>query len=61
MRFPGSGRPSGIRYGSPFAEVCMSAQQGKTVAEWIAEFIVARGDERVYGLQGGQSSRSGTT
>ena len=31
----------------------MSAQQGKTVAEWIAEFIVARGAQRVYGLQGG--------
>jgi acetolactate synthase-1/2/3 large subunit len=31
----------------------MSAQQGKTVAEWIAEFIVARGAKRVYGLQGG--------
>ena len=31
----------------------MSPQQGKTVAEWIAEFIVARGAERVYGLQGG--------
>ena len=31
----------------------MSAQQGKTVAEWIAEFIVARGTKRVYGLQGG--------
>ena len=31
----------------------MSAQQGKTAAEWIAEFIVARGAKRVYGLQGG--------
>ena len=31
----------------------MTAQQGKTVAEWIAEFIVARGAKRVYGLQGG--------
>jgi len=31
----------------------MNAQQGKTVAEWIAEFIVARGANRVYGLQGG--------
>ena len=31
----------------------MSAQQGKTVAEWIAEFILARGTKRVYGLQGG--------
>ena len=31
----------------------MSAQQGKTVAEWIAEFIVAHGAKRVYGLQGG--------
>ena len=30
----------------------MSAQ-GKTVAEWIADFIVARGARRVYGLQGG--------
>jgi acetolactate synthase-1/2/3 large subunit len=31
----------------------MSAQPGKTVAEWIAEFIVVRGAKRVYGLQGG--------
>jgi thiamine pyrophosphate-dependent acetolactate synthase large subunit-like protein len=31
----------------------MSAQHGKTVAEWIAEFIVSRGAKRVYGLQGG--------
>src|SRR6516164_650659 len=31
----------------------MSEQQGRTVAEWIAEFIVARGTKRVYGLQGG--------
>ena len=31
----------------------MSATQGRTVAEWIAEFIVARGTKRVYGLQGG--------
>jgi acetolactate synthase-1/2/3 large subunit len=31
----------------------MSTQPGKTVAEWIAEFIVARGAKRVYGLQGG--------
>jgi thiamine pyrophosphate-dependent acetolactate synthase large subunit-like protein len=31
----------------------MTTQQGKTVAEWIAEFIVARGAKRVYGLQGG--------
>ena len=25
----------------------------RTSAEWIAEFIVARGVDRVYGLQGG--------
>jgi acetolactate synthase-1/2/3 large subunit len=31
----------------------MSADQPRTVAEWIAEFIVARGAKRVYGLQGG--------
>ena len=31
----------------------MGGQQGKTVAEWIADFIVARGAGRVYGLQGG--------
>ena len=31
----------------------MSASRAKTVAEWIADFIVARGGKRVYGLQGG--------
>ena len=31
----------------------MSEQQGRTVAEWIAQFIAARGAKRVYGLQGG--------
>ncbi len=31
----------------------MSEQKARTVAEWIAEFIVARGAKRVYGLQGG--------
>jgi len=31
----------------------MSGNRARTVAEWIAEFIVARGAERVYGLQGG--------
>lgn len=31
----------------------MSATPARTVAEWIAEFVVARGADRVYGLQGG--------
>lgn len=31
----------------------MTAHPGRTVAEWIAAFIVARGARRVYGLQGG--------
>ncbi|HKE38635.1 MAG TPA: thiamine pyrophosphate-binding protein [Casimicrobiaceae bacterium] len=31
----------------------MSANTARTVAEWITEFIVARGVDRVYGLQGG--------
>ena len=31
----------------------MSAIPARTAAEWIAEFIVARGVDRVYGLQGG--------
>jgi acetolactate synthase-1/2/3 large subunit len=31
----------------------MNATKNRTVAEWIAEFIVARGADRVYGLQGG--------
>jgi acetolactate synthase-1/2/3 large subunit len=31
----------------------MSATSTRTVAEWIAEFLVARGVDRVYGLQGG--------
>ena len=31
----------------------MNASGARTVAEWIAEFLVARGIDRVYGLQGG--------
>ena len=31
----------------------MSAIPARTAAEWIAEFVVARGVDRVYGLQGG--------
>ena len=31
----------------------MSQHIGRTAAEWIAEFLVARGVDRVYGLQGG--------
>ena len=31
----------------------MSPTPARTVAEWIAEFVVARGADRVYGLQGG--------
>src|SRR5512139_398217 len=31
----------------------MNATTTRTVAEWIAEFLVARGVDRVYGLQGG--------
>jgi acetolactate synthase-1/2/3 large subunit len=31
----------------------MSAPPTRNVAEWIAEFLVARGVDRVYGLQGG--------
>jgi acetolactate synthase-1/2/3 large subunit len=31
----------------------MSANPTSSVAEWIAEFLVARGVDRVYGLQGG--------
>jgi hypothetical protein len=31
----------------------MSAQQGKTVPEWIAGIMVASGAKRAYGLQGG--------
>src|SRR3954471_21775430 len=31
----------------------MGGKDGRTVAEWIAEFVVARGSARVYGLQGG--------
>jgi acetolactate synthase I/II/III large subunit len=31
----------------------MNSSQAKTAAEWVAEFLVARGVERVYGLQGG--------
>ena len=31
----------------------MNASRAKSVAEWIAEFVVARGAKRVFGLQGG--------
>jgi acetolactate synthase-1/2/3 large subunit len=31
----------------------MNTSSNRTVAEWIAEFLVARGVDRVYGLQGG--------
>ena len=31
----------------------MNSSQAGTAAEWVAEFLVARGVERVYGLQGG--------
>ncbi|HVO90646.1 MAG TPA: thiamine pyrophosphate-binding protein [Casimicrobiaceae bacterium] len=31
----------------------MDTSTGRSAAEWIAEFIAARGVERVYGLQGG--------
>ena len=31
----------------------MNSALPKTVAEWVAEFLVARGVDRVYGLQGG--------
>jgi acetolactate synthase-1/2/3 large subunit len=31
----------------------MNTSTSRTVAEWIAEFLVARGVDRVYGLQGG--------
>jgi len=31
----------------------MTGHAGRTAAEWIAEFVVARGAKRVYGLQGG--------
>ncbi|HEU0200123.1 MAG TPA: thiamine pyrophosphate-binding protein, partial [Burkholderiaceae bacterium] len=31
----------------------MPAADAKTVAQWIAEFLVARGVDRVFGLQGG--------
>src|SRR5262249_43516906 len=31
----------------------MNAQPSQTAAEWIADFLVARGVDRVYGLQGG--------
>jgi len=31
----------------------MNSSPARTVAEWIAEFIVGRGVDRVYGLQGG--------
>jgi acetolactate synthase-1/2/3 large subunit len=31
----------------------MPREEGRTVAEWVAAFLVARGVDRVYGLQGG--------
>lgn len=31
----------------------MNANAGRTVAEWIARFLVARGVDRIFGLQGG--------
>ncbi|HEX6017161.1 MAG TPA: thiamine pyrophosphate-binding protein [Burkholderiaceae bacterium] len=31
----------------------MTANTGRTVAEWIARFLVARGVDRIFGLQGG--------
>jgi acetolactate synthase I/II/III large subunit len=31
----------------------MTAPPAKTVAEWVARFLVARGVDRIYGLQGG--------
>ena len=31
----------------------MPDDKGRTVAEWVAAFLVARGVDRVYGLQGG--------
>jgi acetolactate synthase-1/2/3 large subunit len=31
----------------------MPRDKGRTVAEWVAAFLVARGVDRVYGLQGG--------
>ena len=27
--------------------------EARTVAEWVADFLVARGVDRIYGLQGG--------
>src|SRR5262249_48327760 len=33
--------------------LCMNSSSNRTVAEWIVEFLVARGVDRVYGLQGG--------
>src|SRR5574338_164917 len=50
---PRAGRLAGCRAVSGIREDHMGGQQGKTVAEWIAQFIVARGAKRVYGLQGG--------
>jgi len=31
----------------------MSANEGRSVADWIVEFLAARGVDRIYGLQGG--------
>ena len=31
----------------------MTATPVRSVAEWIVEFLIARGVDRVYGLQGG--------
>ena len=31
----------------------MNDNKARSVAEWVAEFLVARGVKQVYGLQGG--------
>jgi acetolactate synthase-1/2/3 large subunit len=31
----------------------MNAAHARTVAEWVADFLIARGVDRIYGLQGG--------
>src|SRR5215467_7822228 len=33
--------------------LCMSTSSARTVAEWIADFLVAHKVDRIYGLQGG--------
>ena len=52
---PGGGRPARATQDGPASQLRATGatRPRLTAAEWIAEFLVARGVDRVYGLQGG--------